>query len=56
MIEFTFQPPSARANKIRQGPDVLNYHYIQQFDIRVSNDTIIVRARVLPARFMEYAQ
>ncbi len=54
MMKFTCQPPSARANKISQGPNILNYRYIQQFGIRVSNDMAIIRARVLPAPKLQY--
>ncbi len=49
---FSCPSPKVRANRIRQGLDILNYQeneYLQQFGVRVSNDMAIVKARVLPA-------
>src|SRR5690242_16317462 len=54
MIRFTCQPPDVRANNIRQGSKILNYQYLQQFGIRVSNEMAVVKARVLPAPILHY--
>src|SRR3954453_8084509 len=52
MIKFTRQSPIIRANKIRQGANILNYQqneYMQQFGLRISHEMVITQARVLPA-------
>src|SRR3954452_17497470 len=57
MIKFTCQPPTARANKIHQGLDILNYRqneYMQQFGLNVSSDMAVVQARVLNAPKLQY--
>ncbi|CAG8472825.1 17354_t:CDS:2, partial [Acaulospora colombiana] len=44
MIRFTCQSPHIRANKIRQGVEILNYRgneYLQQFGVTVSNDMAV---------------
>lgn len=45
MIKFTCQQPHERANKIRQGLDILNYRtneYLRQFGLTVNNDMVVV--------------
>ncbi|CAG8434696.1 7785_t:CDS:10 [Diversispora eburnea] len=57
MIRFTCQAPHLRANKIKQGVDILNYRgneYLQQFGLVVSNDMAVVPARVLPTPTLQY--
>ncbi|KAG9290846.1 hypothetical protein G9A89_010995 [Geosiphon pyriformis] len=57
MIKFTCQAPHVRANKIKQGLDVLNYRgneYLQNFGMRVSNEMAVVDARVLPTPTLQY--
>ncbi len=57
MIKFTCQQPSARANKIKQGLEVLNYRqneYMQQFGMTVSEDMVVVGARILNAPKIHY--
>ncbi|CAG8607707.1 12234_t:CDS:10, partial [Ambispora gerdemannii] len=57
MIKFTCQPPHLRANKIRQGLDILNYRendYMKQFGMKVSNEMTVVAARVLPVPYLQY--
>ncbi|PKK79735.1 Piwi-domain-containing protein [Rhizophagus irregularis] len=57
MIKFTCQPPSARANKISQGLQILDYRqneYMQQFGLKVSTEMAVVQARVLPAPKLQY--
>uniref|UniRef100_A0A1D1YV71 Protein argonaute 1 n=1 Tax=Anthurium amnicola TaxID=1678845 RepID=A0A1D1YV71_9ARAE len=57
MIKFTCQQPQMRANKIRQGLDILNYRgneYMQQFGMRVANEMTVVDARVLPVPTLNY--
>ena len=49
MIKFTCQQPQMRANKIRQGLDILNYRgneYMQQFGMRVATEMTVVSIRV----------
>ncbi|CAG8449098.1 3430_t:CDS:10 [Funneliformis mosseae] len=57
MIKFTCQPPNMRANKIRQGLDILDYRgneYLQQFGMRISNEMAVVQARILPTPTIQY--
>ncbi|RIA87406.1 Piwi domain-containing protein [Glomus cerebriforme] len=57
MIKFTCQQPQQRANKIRQGLDILNYRnneYLRQFGTRISTEMAVVNARVLPAPLLNY--
>ncbi|RIA95038.1 Piwi domain-containing protein [Glomus cerebriforme] len=57
MIKFTCQQPQQRANKIRQGLEILNYRnneYLQQFGMRISNEMAVVNARVLPTPLLQY--
>ncbi|KAF0507182.1 Piwi-domain-containing protein [Gigaspora margarita] len=57
MIRFTCQPPHMRANKIKQGVEILNYRgneYLQQFGVTVSNDMIMAPARVIPTPTLQY--
>src|SRR6266511_770177 len=59
MIKFTCQPPHVRANKIRNGLDILDYRnneYLRQFGLQVSNDMITTPARVLPTPTVMYHQ
>ena len=57
MIQFTHQRTNARANKIMQGLDILNYRqneYMQQFGLRVSNEMAVIQARVLAPPVLQY--
>ncbi|CAG8517980.1 1404_t:CDS:10 [Racocetra persica] len=57
MIRFTCQPPHMRANRIKQGIEILNYRgneYLQQFGVTVSNDMIMAPARVIPTPTLQY--
>jgi len=57
MIKFTCQNPSSRANKIKEGLNILNYRdneYMKQFGMKVSNEMITAPARVLQTPFIEY--
>src|SRR3954451_9124925 len=57
MIKFTCQPPNARANKINQGLQILNYpnnEYMKEFGLKVSPEMAVVQARVLPAPKLRY--
>ncbi|RIA93562.1 Piwi domain-containing protein [Glomus cerebriforme] len=56
-LKFTCKPPSARANKIEKGPNILNYRnneHMQQFGLRISNECAVVQARILPAPELHY--
>ncbi|CAG8640857.1 6105_t:CDS:10, partial [Ambispora gerdemannii] len=57
MIKFTCQPPHIRANKIKQGLEILNYRnneYLRQFGMSVSSDMAMVQARILPTPTLKY--
>ncbi|OAQ24024.1 Piwi-domain-containing protein [Linnemannia elongata AG-77] len=57
MIKFTCQPPQVRANKIKDGLQILNYHeneFLNDFGMRVANEMVQVDARVLPAPTISY--
>ncbi|CAB4439948.1 unnamed protein product [Rhizophagus irregularis] len=57
MIKFTCQPPNARANKIQAGLEILDFRnneYLREFGMRISNDMMVVNARVLPAPTIKY--
>jgi hypothetical protein len=57
MIKFTCQSPQSRADKIRQGIEILDYRqneYMQQFGFCASNEMTITQARVLPAPTLQY--
>ncbi|RIA87407.1 Piwi domain-containing protein [Glomus cerebriforme] len=57
MIKFTCQQPQQRANRIRQGLDILNYQnneYLRQFGMRISPEMAVVNARVLPTPSLQY--
>ncbi|CAG8488744.1 11583_t:CDS:10 [Funneliformis caledonium] len=57
MIKFTCQSPHMRANKIKQGVDILSYRkndYLKQFGLEVTNDMIVIQARVLPVPTLQY--
>ncbi|CAG8516305.1 10444_t:CDS:10 [Funneliformis caledonium] len=57
MIKFTCQPPHIRANKIKQGFELLNYRnneYLQNFGMNIGNEMIVVPARVLPVPNLQY--
>ncbi|RIA81109.1 Piwi domain-containing protein [Glomus cerebriforme] len=57
MIKFTCQQPQQRANKIRQGLDILNYRnneYLRQFGMQISTEMAMVNARVLPTPLLHY--
>lgn len=52
MIKFTSQPPHARANNIKDGLKILKYddnEYLKEFGMKVSNEMVQIKARVLPA-------
>ncbi len=45
MIKFTCQSPHLRANKIKQGVDILSYRqneYLKQFGLEVANEMMVV--------------
>ncbi|KAF9207103.1 eukaryotic translation initiation factor 2C, 2 [Haplosporangium sp. Z 27] len=57
MIKFTSQPPSVRANNIKDGVKLLNYEgneYINDFGMKISNEMAIVKARILQAPTIQY--
>ncbi|KAG0048957.1 Eukaryotic translation initiation factor 2C [Gryganskiella cystojenkinii] len=57
MIKFTCQPPSARANKIKDGLQILSYkdnEFIKGFGLKISNDMKELQARVLPPPVISY--
>ncbi|CAH1761647.1 8916_t:CDS:10 [Entrophospora sp. SA101] len=57
MIRLTCVSPNIKANKIKNGYDVLNYRdneYLQQFGIRVSNEMGAVPARILPTPTLQF--
>ncbi|GBB99129.1 hypothetical protein RclHR1_03420012 [Rhizophagus clarus] len=57
MMDFTRQNPTVRANKIREGLEILNYRgneYLQQFGMSISNDMTTVDARILPTPVIQY--
>ncbi|GBC02340.1 hypothetical protein RclHR1_04580008 [Rhizophagus clarus] len=57
MIKFTCLQPNDRANKIRQGVDLLNYRtneYLRQFGLVINNDMAILEARVLSTPTITY--
>ncbi|KAF9096333.1 eukaryotic translation initiation factor 2C, 2 [Mortierella sp. GBA35] len=52
MIKFTSQPPAARLNNIKNGLKVLKYddnEFLKDFGMRVSNEMVEIKARVLAA-------
>ncbi|CAG8604515.1 4978_t:CDS:10 [Ambispora leptoticha] len=57
MIKFTCQPPHMRANKIKQGLEILSYRsneYLKQFGMSVSSEMAVVQARILPTPTLKY--
>lgn len=57
MIKITCQNPNTRSNNIRGGLEILDYQgneYLRQFGMRVSNEMVVVNARVLPAPIIAY--
>ncbi|KAI7907008.1 Piwi domain-containing protein [Cokeromyces recurvatus] len=57
MIKFTCQKPNVRANKIKQGLNLLQYRdnpYMQQFGMAVKPDMAVINARVLPTPKISY--
>ncbi|KAI9497727.1 Piwi domain-containing protein [Zychaea mexicana] len=59
MIKFTCQKPQVRANKIKQGLDLLQYRnnpYLQQCGMTVKPEMAVINARVLPTPQISYAQ
>ncbi|KAF9435066.1 hypothetical protein BGZ76_006969, partial [Entomortierella beljakovae] len=57
MIKFSSQPPSVRANNIRDGVKLLSYEdneNIKDFGVKISNEMATVKARVLPAPIIQY--
>ncbi|CAB4481807.1 unnamed protein product [Rhizophagus irregularis] len=57
MIKFTCQPPNARANKIQAGLEILDFRnneFLREFGMRISNDMMVVNARVLPIPTIKY--
>src|SRR5438046_431934 len=56
MTKFTVKSPYTRANKINQGPEILNYQqnkYMQQVGLWISNE-MEVQARILPTLILHY--
>ncbi|KAF9087913.1 eukaryotic translation initiation factor 2C, 2 [Mortierella sp. AD031] len=52
MIKFTSQPPAARANNIKDGLKILKYddnEFLKDFGMKVSNEMVQIKARVLAA-------
>ncbi|CAJ0627017.1 5591_t:CDS:10 [Entrophospora sp. SA101] len=59
MIKFTCQPPHIRANKIKNGLDILDFRnneYLKQFNLQISTDMTTAPARVLPTPTIMYHQ
>ncbi|KAG0300267.1 eukaryotic translation initiation factor 2C, 2 [Linnemannia gamsii] len=57
MIKFTCQPPQVRANKIKDGLKILNYHeneFLNDFGMKVATEMVQINARVLPAPTISY--
>ncbi|KAF9976844.1 Eukaryotic translation initiation factor 2C [Actinomortierella ambigua] len=57
MLRFTCKPPHIRANKIREGLRILNFHeneYLLDFGVRVANEMADVRARQLDPPTISY--
>ncbi|CAG8522996.1 5713_t:CDS:10 [Ambispora gerdemannii] len=57
MIKFTCQAPTLRANKIKQGVEILNYRenkYLAPFFLKISNEMANIPARILPAPTIQY--
>ncbi|GBC09434.1 hypothetical protein RclHR1_08860007 [Rhizophagus clarus] len=56
IIKFTCQPPFSRANKIKKSLKELDYGSKQmaQFDMKVSHEMAIVKARILPTPTINY--
>ncbi|KAF9981230.1 hypothetical protein BGZ65_004181 [Modicella reniformis] len=57
MIKHTCQQPHIRANKIKEGLDIVNYHeneYMRSFGVEVSTEMVQLRARILPAPSISY--
>ncbi|KAI9243621.1 Piwi domain-containing protein [Phascolomyces articulosus] len=58
MIKFTCQKPDVRANKIKQGFNLLETKnpYMQQFGVTVKPEMSTVKARVLPTPAIAYSK
>ncbi|GES99674.1 piwi domain-containing protein [Rhizophagus clarus] len=56
IIKFTCQPPYLRENKIKTGIKELDYgsKHMAQFDMKVSHEMAIVKARILPTPTINY--
>ncbi|KAG0045010.1 hypothetical protein BGZ83_009745 [Gryganskiella cystojenkinii] len=57
MIKFTCQPPSARANSIKDGLRILNYEgneFLKDFGMKVANEMVTIQARVLNPPTVSY--
>ncbi|KAL0086448.1 hypothetical protein J3Q64DRAFT_1740019 [Phycomyces blakesleeanus] len=57
MIKFTCTKPHIRANKIKQGIQLLQYQanpYLQAFSVKVKPEMAIIKARVLPPPTISY--
>jgi len=57
MIKFTCQPPTVRANNIRDGLRILKYDrndYLKDFGLKVSSEMATIQARVLAAPTINY--
>ncbi|KAF9113516.1 Eukaryotic translation initiation factor 2C [Mortierella sp. AM989] len=57
MIKITCQPPHVRANKIREGLDILKYQdntHLADFGMQVAREMVQIRARVLPVPNISY--
>ncbi|KAG0352789.1 eukaryotic translation initiation factor 2C, 2, partial [Gamsiella multidivaricata] len=57
MIKFTSQAPHIRANGIKEGIRLLNYddnEYLQDFGMKVSNEMVSIKARILQAPVIRY--
>ncbi|KAI9236747.1 MAG: Piwi domain-containing protein [Podila humilis] len=52
MINFSSKSPTARANTIKNGLQILNFEkneYLKEAGMKISNEMVVVPARVLPA-------
>ncbi|KAF9930836.1 Eukaryotic translation initiation factor 2C [Linnemannia zychae] len=57
MIKFTCQPPHVRANKIKNGLKILDYHdneFLNDFGVKVATEMVQINARILPPPTISY--
>lgn len=48
MIKFTCQPPQVRANKIKEGLKILNYHeneFLNDFGMKVATEMVQINGK-----------